>query len=374
MRHLGDAHGYAKQTAEAESCYIEALSIYRSNGHTQPLDLANAIGHYAGLKDTVGADEEARDLWQEAHEIYALVKVPSGVAGSAAHLALLAQRRGDLELSREWLAKAVSAAALSNDPEIQEYVGEVKAQISRFIMRSTKSANLDRYATEAKELLDNAHAGRSDALDRLRTQPEYKSLAATDRVELDDAQLVVARENGFSDSSQFKESLLFRDAVHALDKGDYSWLEDLLKQHESSLIDLLVAAGEPKVPMEQAFTWACMLGRINDVETLLDKGVDPLAGDNTGLNGFHYAGWHGHLDIVKLLIERKVPLEVRNMYGGTVLGSTLDAVTNRPQADHVAIVEALLEAGAMMDEGEYPTGNARVDELLRSHGAKSRGE
>lgn len=104
-----------------------------------------------------------------------------------------------------------------------------------------------------------------------------------------------------------EEHPLFRDAVKALDAGDYSYLEDLLNQHRASLMDILVAAGEPKAPMEQAFTWACMLGRTSDAEFLLAKGVDPLAGDNTGLNGFHYAGWHGHLDTVKLQIAGSQP-------------------------------------------------------------------
>jgi Ankyrin repeats (3 copies) len=165
------------------------------------------------------------------------------------------------------------------------------------------------------------------------------------------------------------KQLLFRDAVHALDAGNYSWLEALLDKHRLSLIDLLVENGEPKVPMEQAFTWACMLGRTSDAEFLFERGVDPLAGDNTGLNGFHYAVWHGHLDTVKLLIEREVALEVRNMYGGTVLGCAVDGAENRPVADHIAIIEALLAAGAKIEEAGYPTGIERVDEVLRRYGA-----
>ncbi len=164
---------------------------------------------------------------------------------------------------------------------------------------------------------------------------------------------------------------LFRDAVHHLDAGNYSLLEGLLDRHKSSLMDLLVAAGEPKVPMEQAFTWACMLGRTSDVEFLLDKGVDPLAGDNTGLNGFHYAASGGHLDVVKLLIEQKVPLEITNVYGGTVLGQAVWSACNERRADHVAIVEVLLEAGEKIEEADYPTGNERLDEVLRRHGANS---
>lgn len=172
------------------------------------------------------------------------------------------------------------------------------------------------------------------------------------------------------ESDQPDRQLLFRDAVYHLDAGNYSLLEELLDQHRLSLINLLVAAGEPKVSMEQAFTWACMLGRTRDAEFLLDKGVDPLAGYNTGLNGFHYAASSGHLDIVKLLIERKVPKEVRNMYGGTVLGQAVWSAINEARPDHVGIIEALLDAGAKIDEAGYPTGNERIDEVLRRHGAK----
>ena len=239
-------------------------------------------------------------------------------------------------------------------------------------MPPPKSINLDKYNTQAEELLKQARADQPDALDRLRQhQPERTFLAASDSIQLADAQFVIARENGFPSWAKFEEQLVFRDAVHALDAGNYSWLEELLDKHGLSLMDLLVAAGEPKEPMERAFTWACMLGRTSDAEFLLNKGVHPLAGDNTGLNGFHYAVWHGHMDIVKLLIERKVPLEVRNMYGGTVLGCALDGAINEPKVDHVAIIEALLDAGANINEADYPTGNERMDVVLKRHGAKS---
>jgi catechol 2,3-dioxygenase-like lactoylglutathione lyase family enzyme len=241
--------------------------------------------------------------------------------------------------------------------------------LEKNIKTPPKSINLDPYMNQAEELLKHARAGQPEALDRIRQHhPESKSLA--DSIQLGDAQMVIARENGFPSWEKFKDQLLFRDAVHHLDAGNYSLLEDLLDQHKSSLIDLLVAAGEPKVPMEQAFTWACMLGRTGDVKFLLNKGVDPLAGDNTGLNGFHYAASSGHLDVVKLLVERKVPLEVTNMYGGTVLGQAVWSAINEARADHLSIVEALLDADANIDEAGYPTGNERVDELLRRHGAK----
>ena len=51
------------------------------------------------------------------------------VAESAARLALLARRHGDLEGSREWLSEATVAADASDDPETLQYLREVTAQV-----------------------------------------------------------------------------------------------------------------------------------------------------------------------------------------------------------------------------------------------------
>jgi tetratricopeptide (TPR) repeat protein len=129
VRHLGDAYYYAGRGAQAERCYVEALSIYRRNEHTPPLDLANAIRSFAVLKDYLGAGEEAKPLWQEAHELYLAVDVPAGVAESAARLALLARRQGEVQRSLEWLSEASAAADAAKDPETLAYIKKVTAQI-----------------------------------------------------------------------------------------------------------------------------------------------------------------------------------------------------------------------------------------------------
>ena len=130
VRHLGDAYNYGRLAALAEPCFVEALSIYRSHEHTQPLDLANAVRSFAVMKDYVGADEEAKRLWQESHDLYAAIDVVPGVAETAARLALLASRTGDLQGSREWLHEATTTAADSSvDPETLDYVRAVRAQI-----------------------------------------------------------------------------------------------------------------------------------------------------------------------------------------------------------------------------------------------------
>jgi tetratricopeptide (TPR) repeat protein len=129
VRHLGDAYYYARRAEQADACYVEALSIYCGNEHARPLDVANAIRSFAVLEDYVGAAEEAKRLWQEAHDLYMALDVAAGVAESAARLALLARRQGELEQSREWLSEASAAADVSDDPETQQYIDEVRAQL-----------------------------------------------------------------------------------------------------------------------------------------------------------------------------------------------------------------------------------------------------
>jgi hypothetical protein len=171
---------------------------------------------------------------------------------------------------------------------------------------------------------------------------------------------------------------VWRDALRGLERGDFSRLEPLFDKypsvdgdkcrivdwHEKGYFD-----DEPKA-LAEALTCACFLGRTSVADFLMTRGVDPAAGTATGLSAFHWAANRGNLDTVKLLIERKAPLEQRNMYGGTVLGCTVWSAINEPRVDHIAIIEILLAAGANIDEAGYPTGNERVDEVLRRPGAK----
>ena len=75
-----------------------------------------------------------------------------------------------------------------------------------------------------------------------------------------------------------------------------------------------------------------------------------------------------------MLLERGAPLEATNAYGGTALGQALWSAANRDhRINYVPIVEALLAAGARVDAVPYPTGNARLDEVLQRYGAKPPG-
>jgi tetratricopeptide (TPR) repeat protein len=97
LRHLGDIHRSEGRTEVAESYYDQALTLYRSDKQTPPLELANAIRGLAILKHDSGAVGQAKLLWTEARDLYAIVNVNEGVAESSRRLALLSQRSGELE-------------------------------------------------------------------------------------------------------------------------------------------------------------------------------------------------------------------------------------------------------------------------------------
>ena len=132
-------------------------------------------------------------------------------------------------------------------------------------------------------------------------------------------------------------------------------------QADASLIPLPAEPGAAKALVEEAFIEACMHGRTRVAEFLLNQGVDPSAQVNTGQTGLHYAAHGGHLETVRMLLERNAPLEVKNMYGGTVLGQALWSATNEPRADHLPIIEALIAAGAKIK----PDWSKGIDEVRR---------
>ena len=152
------------------------------------------------------------------------------------------------------------------------------------------------------------------------------------------------------DDTSLSGSELWKKTTLALDRGDFTDLEETLAKASVSVIEVLDANGQPQKYMEEALTWACFVGLTDVARELLDRGVDPAAGFGTGMAAFHWAANRGNLDTVKLLIERGAPLEQKNMYDGTVLTCTLWSAIYEPHPDHGAIVQQLVDAGAEFDE------------------------
>lgn len=109
--------------------------------------------------------------------------------------------------------------------------------------------------------------------------------------------------------------------------------------------------------LECGFIWACEYGRTEVVEFLLQKGLraDVMPHGETGL---HWAAFGGHVDIVKRLLERQAPLDLKDKrHGGTPLEWALHAWNAPPlEAEpdrYYGIIALLASAGATVDSAWF---------------------
>jgi len=126
----------------------------------------------------------------------------------------------------------------------------------------------------------------------------------------------------------------------------------------------------PAKKLQSAFLYACAGGHKDVVEFMLDNGVDLADGGGDGQTPLHWAVIFGQLEMVKLLLKYKPPLESRNMYGGTVLGQTMWSAAHGgdPKA-YAEIIETLIAAGAKVPPRHVPV-NKSIDDLLRRYGSE----
>ena len=89
VRHLGDLHRSAGRLDDANRCYSEAISLYRTLASPPALDFANALRPAALMKEHDGDEAGARQLWSEARALYQAAEVQAGVDECSRHLARL---------------------------------------------------------------------------------------------------------------------------------------------------------------------------------------------------------------------------------------------------------------------------------------------
>lgn len=148
----------------------------------------------------------------------------------------------------------------------------------------------------------------------------------------------------------------WQETLRHLELGNFTALEEMLGgpiEFDRAIIEWHKAGMFNDVPelLAEALSCACMLGRTATASYLIDVGVDPFAGIKTWLAGPHYAVSSGRLETVKMLIEKQIPLEVKNKYGGTMLGQALWSAIHEHKDSHAEMIELLLDAGAEIEPG-----------------------
>ena len=195
--------------------------------------------------------------------------------------------------------------------------------------------HLDIPKREARELLAEWRAGRADALERIRHRhPRFAdsddAAVATGEFRLADAQLVVAREYGFSHWTQLKQRIeanaLARELLAAIGADDRDAAVRIVEA-EPALLHVPLWSGNWGPPMSHAAN----LGRLRIVEAMAALGARDLQ------HAFDRALLQGQLETARWLRAQGATLEP-----GIVMGAceTLNA----------AGFEFLADAGAPLTD------------------------
>ena len=131
-----------------------------------------------------------------------------------------------------------------------------------------------------------------------------------------------------------------------------------------------MVAGLPAADLEllPRYCWETNLN-YEAVRLMLDLGFPVAHTERShGYSPLHNAAWAGHAALVDLLISRGHPVDLVDPgYNATPLGYALhDCLVEKrhPEGDFPAVVESLLRAGSPLSPSAYPTGDARLDEII----------
>ena len=257
-----------------------------------------------------------------------------------------------VEVARRLLAAGAAVDALADT-----YGSDLYQTTMNLLVSSTHPADAGLQSTLVEVLLD--HGAAINGLDD-RGSPILTALAFGYR----DAADTLARRGARIDHVVVAAAVGRLDLIQA-------WVVDattLAKTHEPYRGPYWVhIPDDPKGQIERAFVWACKFGRSEVARALLELGVNAAAKDNDQMSALHWASARGMLDTIEVLLAKTVPLEERNVWGGTVLDSTAWFAKNAPAegVDYPRVIERLLQAGADAREVYPPlTGIPEIDAIL----------
>jgi ankyrin repeat protein len=158
-------------------------------------------------------------------------------------------------------------------------------------------------------------------------------------------------------ATPIQAALRYPDAAEALARRG-ARIDDVVVAAGLGRVELIEGlAARPGARLDQAFRVASMLGRTRAALAVLDQGADPTKQDAEGFTGLHRAAFYGHSETVEALLDRtnvRAVLEVKNIYGGTVLEGTVWGACNvESHIDRLPVLRRLIAAGAKI-EGVRP--------------------
>jgi hypothetical protein len=218
--------------------------------------------------------------------------------------------------------------------------------------------HLDVPKQQARELLQQCKTKSMDALDRVRRQHSRFYKAEDDdlstRLKLSDAQLVIAREYGFSSWTQLKERITGNTAAQLVDKAirsnDATAVKQLLIAYPG-LLHVPVRSGNWGPPMSHAAN----MGLLNMVKTIAALGAKDFQ------HAFGRALLHGDIETAQWLYEHGATFtpgiimgscETLNEYGFGFLDDAGVSFTN-DKNDKLAPLAMVLETYSRNPAGKH---------------------
>jgi hypothetical protein len=229
--------------------------------------------------------------------------------------------------------------------------------------------HLDVPKREARELLDACRRGEQDALERVRRRhPKFKSVADDATIplnfKLSDAQLVVAREYGFSTWAVLKQRIAAEAPARAL--RDAIWADDragvlAILRANPELLHIPVLSGNWGPPMSHAAN----MGRIEIVRACAELGARDFQ------HAFDRAVLQGQLECARWLHENGAKLEPGIIMGacetlsaeGIRFLAELDAPFTDAQGNRLAPLAMVLETYS-----RHPAGKHAILDLFAARG------
>lgn len=222
--------------------------------------------------------------------------------------------------------------------------------------RLPERPHLDVPKREARELLDAFRRGDPDALERIhRRHPKFKSTSAVAlNLKLSDAQLVVAREYGFTSWAMLKQRIGAEDPARSL--RDAIWADDrtavaAILRAQPELLHIPVLSGNWGPPMSHAAN----LGRMEIVRACAELGARDFQ------HAFDRAVLQGQLECARWLHENGAKLEPGIIMGacetlsaeGIRFLAELDAPFTDAQGNRLAPLAMVLETYSRHPEGKH---------------------
>ncbi len=148
--------------------------------------------------------------------------------------------------------------------------------------------------------------------------------------------------------------------IAACERADRETLQSILQSHPN-IIDSL-PHDDLRLIADRAWE-----NDVDAVTVMLEAGfpVDVRGADES--TPVDRASFHGFVDVVNAILPYKPSLSLKNSFGGTPLGAAIYGINHswRHDGNHIATIEALVEAGAPYDESWLPSGHDAVDAILR---------